>query len=278
VQSHLSHLEAFLNESQEWTLPRASFDLRLTVVGNPSSGKTLVIHRYLNGLSKAYDPSKIGKYDQFKQDVLVDGKNRLLLIRDVTGTPSPQVIKWADAFLLVFNVCDESSFHMALTYYDKICQEKRIQDVPIILVGTQDAITDSKPRRVSSMDVRRVTTDSKEPLQCPYMEANAKHGVNVDYIFKEICRKMVLARRNASQLLSSLKSGSPMSSGGRSLSGDNLGSSPQSVRKSKRKSTLFPSGSGSKIASAVEKMAAFGKGRSVPVKQVEITLFIHLAM
>jgi hypothetical protein len=31
-----------------------------------------------------------GKYDQFKQDVLVDGKNRLLLIRDVTGTPSPQ--------------------------------------------------------------------------------------------------------------------------------------------------------------------------------------------
>lgn len=32
-----------------------------SVVGNPSSGKTLVIHRYLIGLSQSYDPSKIGK-------------------------------------------------------------------------------------------------------------------------------------------------------------------------------------------------------------------------
>ncbi|XP_062519440.1 arf-GAP with GTPase, ANK repeat and PH domain-containing protein 3-like isoform X2 [Corticium candelabrum] len=258
----------YLKESQEWTFPRGSNELRLSVVGNPSSGKTLVIHRYLNGLSPNYDSIK---YDQFKRDVIVDGKTRLLLIRDITGTPSPQVIKWTDAFLLVFNVCDESSFHMALTYYDKISQEKQVQDMPIILVGTQDAITDSKPRRVSSIDVRRATADSKEPLQCPYMEANAKHGVNVDYIFREICRKMVLMRNNAMQMLSPVKSGSPGVSLTRSLGGEFHNNSPQSIRKSKRKSALFPSSSGSKITGSGEKVAAvFGKGRSVPIKQGDL--------
>ena len=74
---------------------------------------------------------------------------------------------------------------MALTYYDKIGQERKMNhDLPVILVGTQDALTDAK-RRVASADVKRVTAEANPPLHFIYMEANAKHGVNIDHVFRE---------------------------------------------------------------------------------------------
>ncbi|XP_065838984.1 arf-GAP with GTPase, ANK repeat and PH domain-containing protein 1-like isoform X2 [Oscarella lobularis] len=279
LHSLLSHLEAYVTESQEWTIPRAAFDLRLAVVGNPTSGKSQVIHRFLTSSLDTYDPNKIGKYDQFKTNITVEGKPRLLLIRDVTGTPATQIVRWADAFLLVFNVCDESSFHMALTYYDKIGQERKMNhDLPVILVGTQDALTDAK-RRVASADVKRVTAEANPPLHFIYMEANAKHGVNIDHVFREICRKMVLIRNavlfSRSATLSPIKLGSPSPVHRRADSGEFM-TSPQMSRKAKRKSALFSSTSGSKLPSQSHSGNAggpgsvVGKGRSVPIKQGEL--------
>ena len=44
-----------------------------------------------------------------KSKITVDGKCKLLLIREETGGPSKQLCQWADVLLLVFSYADDDS-------------------------------------------------------------------------------------------------------------------------------------------------------------------------
>ena len=44
-----------------------------------------------------------------KSKITVDGKCKLLLIREETGKPSKQLCQWADVLLLVFSYSDDDS-------------------------------------------------------------------------------------------------------------------------------------------------------------------------
>ena len=83
----------------------------------------------------------------------MDGQSYLLLIRDEGGPPELQVIitnksivfssfffqftSWVDAVIFVFSLENETSFNAIYNYYAKMAQYRNIQDVPLILVGTQ---------------------------------------------------------------------------------------------------------------------------------------------
>lgn len=51
------------------------------------SGKSSLLHRYLTG----YCPSDEVLSGRHKKSITVDGKQYLLLVRDETGPPDPQV-------------------------------------------------------------------------------------------------------------------------------------------------------------------------------------------
>ena len=90
---------------------------------------------------------------RFKKEIVVDGQSYLLLIRDEGGPPELQVIiinesfsshpfffqftSWVDAVIFVFSLENETSFNAIYNYYAKMAQYRNIQDVPLILVGTQ---------------------------------------------------------------------------------------------------------------------------------------------
>ncbi|GFW13704.1 centaurin-gamma-1A [Trichonephila clavipes] len=61
-------------------------------------------------------------------------------------------------------------------------------EVPLILVGTQDAISESNPRVIDDSRARKLANDLK---RCSYYETCATYGLNVERVFQDACQKIV---------------------------------------------------------------------------------------
>ncbi|KAK7945508.1 hypothetical protein WMY93_001236 [Mugilogobius chulae] len=86
--------DSFVN-SQEWTLSRSVPELKVGIVGNLSSGKSALVHRYLTG---TYVQEESPEGGRFKKEIVVDGQSYLLLIRDEGGPPELQAANGGGAF------------------------------------------------------------------------------------------------------------------------------------------------------------------------------------
>ncbi|VFV34326.1 arf-gap with ank repeat and [Lynx pardinus] len=125
--------DSFVN-SQEWTLSRSVPELKVGIVGNLSSGKSALVHRYLTG---TYVQEESPEGGRFKKEIVVDGQSYLLLIRDEGGPPELQFAAWVDAVVFVFSLEDEISFQTVYNYFLRLCSFRNASEVPMVLVGTQ---------------------------------------------------------------------------------------------------------------------------------------------
>ncbi|KAL5281740.1 AGAP3 family protein [Megaselia abdita] len=178
--------DSFVN-SQEWTISRSVPDLRLGIVGSLSSGKSALVHRYLTG---AYMQEESPEGGRFKKEVFVDNQSYLLLIRDEGGPPQMQFAAWVDAVIFVFSLEDETSFNSVYDYYNKLCNYRNSAEIPIILVGTQDAISERNPRIIDEDRAKRLAHDLNK-FNCTYFETCATYGLNVEKVFQDACQKIV---------------------------------------------------------------------------------------
>ena len=76
----------------------------------------------------------------------------------------PQFTSWVDAVIFVFSLENEASFNAVRNYYTKMTQLRNMQEVPIILVGTQG-------------EKSRVQTESQRGtlFLTPYLFPNRRH-------------------------------------------------------------------------------------------------------
>ncbi|KAI8492433.1 Arf-GAP with GTPase, ANK repeat and PH domain-containing protein 3 [Branchiostoma belcheri] len=179
--------DAFVN-SQEWTVSRAVPELRLGVCGTLQSGKSALVHRYLTG---SYLADECPEGGRFKKEVVADCQSHLLLIRDEGGPPEQQFSGWVDAVIFVFSLENEDSFNAVYQYYARIANYRNTAELPLILVGTQDAITPSNPRAIDDSRARKLANDLK---RCTYYETCATYGLNVDRVFQDAAQKIVAFR------------------------------------------------------------------------------------
>ncbi|XP_075757843.1 arf-GAP with GTPase, ANK repeat and PH domain-containing protein 2 isoform X2 [Pelodiscus sinensis] len=185
--------------SQEWTLSRSVPELRLGVLGSTKSGKSALVHRFLTGSYLGLEPAESG---QFKKEVMVDGQNHLLLIREEAGAPDAKFASWADAVVFVFSLENEASFQEVSQYYSLLASYRSPSEVAVALVGTQDKISSSNPRVIEDAQARELCSDMK---RCLYYETCATYGLNVDRVFNEVTQKVVSLKKQQ-QLLASCKS------------------------------------------------------------------------
>ncbi|XP_069674829.1 centaurin-gamma-1A isoform X3 [Periplaneta americana] len=68
-------------------------------------------------------------------------------------------------------------------------------EIPLILVGTQDAISENNPRVIDDSRARKLATDLK---RCSYYETCATYGLNVERVFQDACQKIVQQRLSSS--------------------------------------------------------------------------------
>ncbi|XP_073984823.1 centaurin-gamma-1A-like isoform X2 [Rhodnius prolixus] len=132
---------------------------------------------------------------RFKKEVLMDGHSHLLLIRDEGGPPELQFTAWVDAVIFVFSLENEASFNAIYTYYTQMAHYRNSAEIPLILVGTQDAISESNPRVIDDARARKLANDLK---RCSYYETCATYGLNVERVFQDACQKIVQQRLSQS--------------------------------------------------------------------------------
>ncbi|XP_054361910.1 arf-GAP with GTPase, ANK repeat and PH domain-containing protein 1 isoform X2 [Mirounga angustirostris] len=180
--------DAFVN-SQEWTLSRSVPELKVGIVGNLASGKSALVHRYLTG---TYVQEESPEGGRFKKEIVVDGQSYLLLIRDEGGPPEAQFAMWVDAVIFVFSLEDEISFQTVYHYYNRMANYRNTSEIPLVLVGTQDAISSSNPRVIDDARARKLSSDLK---RCTYYETCATYGLNVERVFQDVAQKIVATRK-----------------------------------------------------------------------------------
>ncbi|KAK2531999.1 Agap1 isoform B [Columba livia] len=189
IREHVIAIEdAFVN-SQEWTLSRSVPELKVGIVGNLASGKSALIHRYLTG---TYVQEESPEGGRFKKEIVVDGQSYLLLIRDEGGPPEAQFAMWVDAVIFVFSLEDEISFQTVYHYYSRMANYRNTSEIPMVLVGTQDAISSSNPRVIDDARARKLSNDLK---RCTYYETCATYGLNVERVFQDVAQKIVATRK-----------------------------------------------------------------------------------
>ncbi|XP_036268551.1 arf-GAP with GTPase, ANK repeat and PH domain-containing protein 3 isoform X1 [Pipistrellus kuhlii] len=297
--------DSFVN-SQEWTLSRSVPELKVGIVGNLSSGKSALVHRYLTG---TYVQEESPEGGRFKKEIVVDGQSYLLLIRDEGGPPELQFAAWVDAVVFVFSLEDEISFQTVYNYFLRLCSFRNASEVPMVLVGTQDAISAANPRVIDDSRARKLSTDLK---RCTYYETCATYGLNVERVFQDVAQKVVALRKKQQLAIGPCKSlpNSPSHSavsaasipavhinqatnGGSSAFSDYsssvpstpsisqrelrietiaASSTPTPIRKqSKRRSNIFTSRKGADLErekkAAECKVDSIGSGRAIPIKQ-----------
>ncbi|XP_041119376.1 arf-GAP with GTPase, ANK repeat and PH domain-containing protein 1 isoform X4 [Polyodon spathula] len=185
--------DAFVN-SQEWTLSRSVPELKVGIVGNLASGKSALVHRYLTGtyVQEESPEADIDAGGRFKKEIVVDGQSYLLLIRDEGGPPETQFALWVDAVIFVFSLEDEISFQTVYHYYSRMGNYRNPADIPMVLVGTQDAISSANPRVIDDARARKLSNDLK---RCTYYETCATYGLNVERVFQDVAQKIVATRK-----------------------------------------------------------------------------------
>ncbi|XP_045065396.1 arf-GAP with GTPase, ANK repeat and PH domain-containing protein 2 isoform X1 [Coregonus clupeaformis] len=195
--------------SQEWTLSRSIPELRVGVLGSLRSGRSALVNRYITG---SYLPLEKIEGGRYKKEVLVDGQNHLLLIREEAALPDAQFSSWVDAVVLVFSLENEASFQEVYKLYSQLNTHRSTADIPLVVVGTQDKISSTNLRVIEDIRARQLCVDVRH---CVFYETCATYGLNVDRVFQEAAQKIVTQKKQ-SALLASCKSlpNSPSHTGG----------------------------------------------------------------
>uniref|UniRef100_A0A8C3N8Y4 Uncharacterized protein n=1 Tax=Geospiza parvula TaxID=87175 RepID=A0A8C3N8Y4_GEOPR len=187
--SQESDLWSHIPEAVEWTLSRSVPELKVGIVGNLASGKSALVHRYLTG---TYVQEESPEGGRFKKEIVVDGQSYLLLIRDEGGPPEAQFAMWVDAVIFVFSLEDEVSFQTVYHYYSRMANYRNTSEIPMVLVGTQDAISSTNPRVIDDARARKLSNDLK---RCTYYETCATYGLNVERVFHDVAQKIVSTKK-----------------------------------------------------------------------------------
>ncbi|XP_016119666.1 arf-GAP with GTPase, ANK repeat and PH domain-containing protein 3-like [Sinocyclocheilus grahami] len=119
---------------------------------------------------------------RFKKEIVVDGQSYLLLIRDEGGPPELQFAAWVDAVVFVFSLEDEISFQTVYNYFLRLSSYRNTAEVPMVLVGTQDAISAANPRVIDDARARKLSNDLKRST---YYETCSTYGLNVERVFQD---------------------------------------------------------------------------------------------
>jgi Arf-GAP with GTPase, ANK repeat and PH domain-containing protein 1/3/4/5/6/9/11 len=102
-----------------------------------------------------------------------------------------------DAIIFVFSLENESSYNAIYNYFTLMSNLRQDSDIPILLVGTQDAISEMYPRLIDDSKARKLANDLKK---CSYYETCAVYGLNVDRVFQDGIINIIALNRHCIQL------------------------------------------------------------------------------
>ena len=98
-------------------------------------------------------------------------------------------LRSADAYILIYNVNQSSSFQFIETIREQISSTRAIHDTPIFVAANKTELGKDDPKQDIAATVRRTWHTS-------YVECSAKYNWNISNIFKEVAREVIKHRDN----------------------------------------------------------------------------------
>ncbi|KAF2158333.1 hypothetical protein M409DRAFT_71692 [Zasmidium cellare ATCC 36951] len=158
----------------------------MVVLGDGGVGKTaLTLQLVLKHFVETYDPTI---EESYKTQVDIDGTSCMLDVLDTTGQKVSATL-WD-------GICSRSSFIRIPEFHRQIQRVKADAaasptPIPIVLVGNKcDRVIE---RQVSTQEGEALA----KSLNCGFVEASARTGVNVDCAFHDVVRELQQQRLDA---------------------------------------------------------------------------------
>ena len=167
-----------------------SRDCKLTVLGDPSVGKTTLIHSFVNDEYRPDFKPTLGT-DISTKYLSIDGQQITVTIWDTAGTErfkslSQNFYRGSQACILVADLTNYESFTGLTLWHQDIygaLPAEEVSTFPFVILANKSDLTDE--RKVSPEQVKSFG----EKIQCETFEVSAKNRDGVDGAFHFILKK-----------------------------------------------------------------------------------------
>ena len=161
---------------------------KVVFMGNSGTGKTSIIHRYINNNFDAGVKATIGASFQTKS-ITCDSVEVVMTIWDTAGQDDykeliPMYYRNASLAIVVFDLTNRKSFEDVASWIE--VSSNVMSDTLLILCGN----------KVDLDSERQITNEEAEDLahqlnMCAYCEVSAKTGIGVTRLFETAARRIV---------------------------------------------------------------------------------------
>lgn len=164
-----------------------SAEVKLAVFGRAGVGKSAIVVRFLTKrFIWEYDPTLESTY---RHQATIDDEVISMEILDTAGQEDivqrESHMRWAEAFILVYDITDRISFEEVISLKNFLDEIKKPKNVTLILVGNKADLDHS--RQVATEEGEKVATE----MACAFYECSACTGEgNINEAFYELCREV----------------------------------------------------------------------------------------
>lgn len=165
--------------------------LKIVVIGDDGVGKTSLIRRYAEDSFQEDYILTIGAFFSTKKIRIGDTIFNLMLWdmvgQDRIKLPKTTFFKGTSAAIVVFDITNIKTLNIGVTgALDELYQSTG--RIPIILAGNKADLVDN--RKVTELAAISVANK----LSCQYVETSAKTGKNVDTLFQQLLKQILISR------------------------------------------------------------------------------------
>ncbi|KAK2161885.1 hypothetical protein LSH36_108g05027 [Paralvinella palmiformis] len=170
--------------------------VKIALLGAQGVGKTSIVQQFVcNTFTDEYVPTK--RRICYHPSIIINDHLYEVKITDfpmIPYFPISSLYEWSDyrgcglrnatAYVLVFDITNEESFHYIRSIRDQILASRNgAHDLPILVVGNKFDLNED--RNTSKREVASVV---KKQWKCAYIECSAKYNWHIVLLFKELMK------------------------------------------------------------------------------------------
>ncbi|XP_058034237.1 GTP-binding protein GEM [Ahaetulla prasina] len=167
---------------------------RVVLIGEQGVGKTTIASVFAGVHDSLDSDCELLGEDTYERTLQVDGESANIMLLDVwenkneNGWLQDQCMKVGDAYVIVYSITDRASFERASELRIRLRRARKMEDLPIILVGNKSDLVRRREVSVSEGRACAVVFD------CKFIETSAAVQHNVRELFEGIVRQVRLRR------------------------------------------------------------------------------------